>query len=85
MPPLACLQVNLKLFQPAPHRRRTLLLFVFRDRTRTPLPMLIETWEADLARMWAAIAKPLQYERSCLSDFFEVGLLRMQSSGSRIA
>ncbi len=66
------LQVNLKLFQPAPNRRRTLLLFVFRDRTRTPLLMLIETWEADLARMWGAIAKPPQYESSSFNDFFEV-------------
>ena len=40
------------LLQPAPERRRTVLLFVFRDRTRTPLEKLIETWEADLARMW---------------------------------
>jgi hypothetical protein len=66
------LQVNLKLFQPAPNRRRTLLLFVFRDRTKTPLSMLIETWEADLARMWEAIAKPPQYEQTKFTDFFEV-------------
>lgn len=31
--------------QPAPNRRRTVLLFVFRDRTRTPQERLVETWE----------------------------------------
>lgn len=65
-------QVNLKLFQPAPGRRRTVLLFVFRDRTRTPLELLTSTWEADLARMWGSIAKPPQYEASSFNDFFEV-------------
>ncbi|KAK9834006.1 hypothetical protein WJX81_002422 [Elliptochloris bilobata] len=65
-------QVNLKLFTPAPNKRRTVLLFVFRDRTRTPLPRLVETWEADLAQMWAGITKPPQYEASSFTDFFEV-------------
>lgn len=65
-------QVNLKLFQPAPNRRRTVLLFVFRDRTKTPLEKLVETWEADLGRMWDAIAKPPQYEQYSLTDFFEL-------------
>ena len=65
-PPPPRAQVNLKLFQPAPGRRRTLLLFVFRDRTRTPLERLIETWEGDLARMWDAIAKPPQARGMCV-------------------
>ena len=67
----AMVQVNLKLFTPAPNKRRTVLLFVFRDRTRTPLPRLVETWEADLAQMWAGITKPPQYEASSFTDFFE--------------
>jgi len=65
-------QVNLKLFQPSPGARRTVLLFVLRDRTKTPLEKLTETWEADLNRMWAAIAKPPAYENSQISDFFEI-------------
>ncbi|KAK9867191.1 hypothetical protein WJX84_006772 [Apatococcus fuscideae] len=65
-------QVNLKLFAPAPNRRRTVLLFVFRDRTRTPLPKLIEVWTGDLERMWDSIAKPPQFADSNLTDFFEV-------------
>jgi len=65
-------QVNLKLFQPAVGAKRTVLLFVFRDRTKTPLDKLKETWEADLQRMWAAIAKPQAYESSSISDFFDM-------------
>lgn len=65
-------QVNLRLFTPAPNKRRTVLLFVFRDRTRTPLEKLTEVWEADLQRMWAAIAKPPELEEYGFADFFEV-------------
>mmetsp|Transcript_3599 Transcript_3599/g.10456 ORF Transcript_3599/g.10456 Transcript_3599/m.10456 type:complete len:858 (-) Transcript_3599:898-3471(-) len=65
-------QVNLKLFTPAPDKRRTVLLFVFRDRTRTPLPRLIETWQEDLNGIWESIPKPTQYDKTSVSDFFEV-------------
>ena len=65
-------QVNLKLFQPSPGARRTVLLFVLRDRTKTPLEKLKETWEADLQRMWDSIAKPPAYENSAIVDFFEI-------------
>lgn len=71
------MQVNLKLFTPAPNKRRTVLLFVFRDRTKTPLPRLIETWEEDLKQMWAAITKPPNYDQYSFSDFFEVPLFRV--------
>jgi hypothetical protein len=67
-----CFQVNLKLFTPAPNKRRTVLLFVFRDRTKTPLVRLIETWEEDLKQMWAAITKPPNYDQYSFTDFFEV-------------
>ena len=30
-------QVNLKLFAPEPNRRKTVLLFVIRDKSKTPL------------------------------------------------
>jgi Root hair defective 3 GTP-binding protein (RHD3) len=68
------LQVNLKLFTPAPGKRRTVLLFVFRDRTKTPLARLVETWEEDLHRMWTAIPKPPTLEGTSVTDFFEVPL-----------
>ena len=71
---LAIGQVNLKLFAPDPNKQRTVLLFVFRDRTKTPLPRLIQTWEEDLAQMWHSITKPAQYQGSSFTDFFEAGL-----------
>lgn len=33
---------------------------------------MIEVWEADLGRMWDAIARPKQYTESSFTDFFEV-------------
>eukprot|EP00197_Chlamydomonas_leiostraca_P006826 CAMPEP_0202877232 /NCGR_PEP_ID=MMETSP1391-20130828/30312_1 /ASSEMBLY_ACC=CAM_ASM_000867 /TAXON_ID=1034604 /ORGANISM="Chlamydomonas leiostraca, Strain SAG 11-49" /LENGTH=609 /DNA_ID=CAMNT_0049559227 /DNA_START=36 /DNA_END=1862 /DNA_ORIENTATION=- len=65
-------QVNLKLFAPEPNRKRTVLLFVIRDKTRTPLEKLVETMEGDLGRMWDSISKPPQYTDSKLHDFFDV-------------
>ncbi|GLC63350.1 hypothetical protein PLESTF_000026900 [Pleodorina starrii] len=65
-------QVNLKLFSPDPDRKRSVLLFVIRDKTKTPLPRLVEVLQADLDRMWDSIAKPQVYEGSKLTDFFEV-------------
>ncbi|GAX72911.1 hypothetical protein CEUSTIGMA_g366.t1 [Chlamydomonas eustigma] len=65
-------QVNLKLFSPEPDRRKTVLLFVLRDKTKTPLPRLVETMEADLIKMWESISKPAQYKESQINDFFEI-------------
>jgi hypothetical protein len=71
------LQVNLKLFAkgaaaPASSRKRTALVFVFRDRTRTPVELLAAAWEADLASLWASLAKPPGLEAATVSDFFDV-------------
>lgn len=65
-------QVNLKLFAPEPDRKKTVLLFVIRDKTKTPLAKLTEVLEADLDRMWDSIAKPAAYSGSKMTDFFEV-------------
>ena len=70
------MQVNLKLFTPAPNKRRTVLLFVFRDMTKTPLNQLKATWEEDLQRMWNSITKPPDYDQYSFSDFFDVSLAK---------
>jgi len=54
------------------NRRKTTLLFVFRDRTRTPLSLLSATWQADLEALWASLTKPPALRDSALSDFFDV-------------
>eukprot|EP00775_Hariotina_reticulata_P006126 gene6126-6365_t len=65
-------QVNLKLFAPEPNRRRTVLLFVIRDKSKTPLEKLVEVLSEDVHKMWDTISKPPQYENSRIDDFFEV-------------
>ncbi|KDD76959.1 root hair defective 3 GTP-binding protein, partial [Helicosporidium sp. ATCC 50920] len=72
------LQVNLKLFgsQRLGAARaslpRTVLLFVFRDKTRTPLELLTQTWETDLQRIWDGVTKPAGLEDASLTDLFEL-------------
>lgn len=68
------MQVNLKLFAPEPNRRRTVLLFVIRDKSKTPLSKLVEVLSEDVHKMWDTISKPPQYEDSKIDDFFEVGV-----------
>lgn len=65
-------QVNLKLFAPEPNRRRTVLLFVIRDKSKTPLSKLVEVLSEDVHKMWDTISKPPQYADSKIDDFFEV-------------
>ena len=47
-------QVNLRLFTP----RKTTLLFVIRDKSRTPEDRLLETLREDLRRIWDGITNP---------------------------
>ena len=54
-------QVNLRLFQ----KRRTTLLFVIRDKTRTPEDILQGTLRDDLAAIWAGIVKPERHVGAC--------------------
>lgn len=70
--PSCPLQVNLKLFAPEPNRRRTVLLFVIRDKSKTPLSKLVEVLSEDVHKMWDTISKPPQYVDSKIDDFFEV-------------
>lgn len=77
-PNLGCplgLQVNLKLFAPEPNRRRTVLLFVIRDKSKTPLSKLVEVLSEDVHKMWDTISKPPQYADSKIDDFFEVRMV----------
>ncbi len=67
-----CAQVNLKLFAPEPNRRRTVLLFVIRDKSKTPLDKLTQILSEDVHKMWETISKPPQYVDSRIDDFFEV-------------
>ena len=61
-------QVNLRLFTP----RKTTLLFVIRDKSRTPEDRLLETLREDLRRIWDGITKPERHKSSGFEDFFHL-------------
>jgi hypothetical protein len=64
--------VNLKLFSPEPGKRRTTLLFVIRDRSKTPLKALCEVLRDDLDRLWLSLPKPVQARDKTVDDYFDV-------------
>jgi hypothetical protein len=51
---------------------RTLLFFVIRDHSTTPLPNLQSTLMDDLNKIWDAIAKPSDLSHAKLSDYFDL-------------
>mmetsp|Transcript_28564 Transcript_28564/g.54544 ORF Transcript_28564/g.54544 Transcript_28564/m.54544 type:complete len:853 (-) Transcript_28564:629-3187(-) len=69
------LEVNLKLFQP----RKTVLLFVIRDKSKTPLELLSNTLMEDVRAIWAAIPKPEDKQDSVLEDYYELRFQAMRS------
>lgn len=61
-------QVNLKVFNP----RKTVLLFVIRDKSRTPLEKLQSNLREDLDRIWSTITKPERHVGAAFDDFFDL-------------
>ena len=61
-------QVNLKVFNP----RKTTLVFVIRDKSRTPLERLRENLREDLDRIWAGVTKPDRLRDAAFDDFFRL-------------
>ncbi|EEH50984.1 uncharacterized protein MICPUCDRAFT_23802 [Micromonas pusilla CCMP1545] len=59
-------QVNLKVFNP----KKTTLLFVIRDKSRTPLEMLEANLREDLDRIWTAMKKPEKHADAAFDAFF---------------
>ena len=69
---MSFVQVNLKLFTPSPKNKKTVLVFVIRDKSKTPLEKLAEVLEQDMLRIWDSIIKPAEYQQTSFHDFFEV-------------
>ncbi|GLU14082.1 hypothetical protein SLE2022_306730 [Rubroshorea leprosula] len=61
-------QVMLRLFTP----RKTTLLFVIRDKTKTPLEYLEPILREDIQKIWDSACKPQAYKNTPLSEFFNV-------------
>jgi GTPase SAR1 family protein len=61
-------QVMMRLFTP----RKTTLLFVIRDKTRTPLATLEPILREDVQKIWEVVPKPEKYQHTPLSEFFNI-------------
>lgn len=71
----AVLQAHARLFGP----RRSRLLFVLRDKTRTPLERLETILRADLAAIWEGVTKPEERREATLADYFDVRVTALAS------
>ncbi|KAE8722930.1 hypothetical protein F3Y22_tig00013285pilonHSYRG00068 [Hibiscus syriacus] len=67
-------QVMMRLFSP----RKTKLLFVIRDKTKTPLEYLEPILREDIQKIWNVVSKPEAHKDTPLSEFFNVSELRQR-------
>ncbi|XP_031092080.1 protein ROOT HAIR DEFECTIVE 3-like [Ipomoea triloba] len=68
-------QVMMRLFSP----RKTTLLFVIRDKTRTPLENLEPVLREDIQKIWDTVPKPEAHKETPLSEFFNVEVVALNS------
>jgi GTPase SAR1 family protein len=61
-------QVMMRLFTP----RKTTLLFVIRDKTRTPIETLEPILREDVQKIWDTVPKPANHQHTPLSEFFNL-------------
>ena len=77
----ALIQVNLRLFSP----RKTSLVFVLRDQTKTPLDQLKSILMKDLDQIWHSITIPESHHGKSFEDFFDVEVGLAPLLGIRIS
>uniref|UniRef100_A0A7N0SX25 Protein ROOT HAIR DEFECTIVE 3 homolog n=1 Tax=Kalanchoe fedtschenkoi TaxID=63787 RepID=A0A7N0SX25_KALFE len=68
-------QVMMRLFSP----RKTTLMFVIRDKTRTPLENLEPVLREDIQKIWDSVPKPEAHKETPLSEFFNVEVVALSS------
>lgn len=68
-------QVMMRLFSP----RKTTLLFVIRDKTKTPLEVLEPILREDIQKIWDSVPKPPKHKETPLSDFFNIEITALSS------
>ncbi|KAF9671710.1 hypothetical protein SADUNF_Sadunf12G0075800 [Salix dunnii] len=59
--------------------RKTTLLFVLRDQTKTPFERLELSLKEDIEKIWAEIPKPDSYKGTPLGEFFKVEITALPS------
>ncbi|CAM8957342.1 unnamed protein product [Rhodiola kirilowii] len=68
-------QVMMRLFSP----RKTTLMFVIRDKSRTPLENLEPILREDVQKIWDSVPKPAAHKDTPLSEFFHVEVTALSS------
>ncbi|XP_022142481.1 protein ROOT HAIR DEFECTIVE 3 homolog 2 [Momordica charantia] len=68
-------EVMIRLFSP----RKTTLMFVIRDKTKTPLRHLESILKDDIQKIWNAVHKPDSLKNTPLSEFFNVQIFALSS------
>ncbi|KAK3120242.1 hypothetical protein QOZ80_9AG0684220 [Eleusine coracana subsp. coracana] len=68
-------EVLMRLFSP----RKTTLLLVIRDKTKTPLEFLTQALKEDLQKIWDSVQKPEVYKEAELREFFNVEVTALSS------
>ncbi|GAB4842527.1 Cell wall protein rhd3 [Ancistrocladus abbreviatus] len=68
-------QVMMRLFSP----RKTTLMFVIRDKTKTPLENLEPILRQDIQKIWDSVPKPEAHKETPLSEFFNVEVVALSS------
>lgn len=68
-------EVMIRLFSP----RKTTLLFVIRDKTKTPFRHLESILKEDIQKIWKAVHKPDSLKDTPLSEFFNVEIFALSS------
>ncbi|XP_039049489.1 protein ROOT HAIR DEFECTIVE 3-like isoform X3 [Hibiscus syriacus] len=68
-------QMMMRLFSP----RKTTLMFVIRDKTRTPLENLEPVLREDIQKIWDSVPKPQAHKETPLSEFFNVEVVALSS------
>ncbi|KAM5587220.1 protein ROOT HAIR DEFECTIVE 3 [Rosa sericea] len=68
-------QVMMRLFSP----RKTTLLFVIRDKTKTPFEYLEPVLREDIQKIWDSVPKPQAHKSTPLSEFFTVEVVALSS------
>ncbi|ERN01546.1 protein ROOT HAIR DEFECTIVE 3 isoform X1 [Amborella trichopoda] len=68
-------QVMMRLFSP----RKTTLLFVIRDKTKTPFELLESALKQDIQKIWDSVSKPKAHKDTPLSEFFNVDVTALSS------
>ncbi|GLU22410.1 hypothetical protein SLE2022_384880 [Rubroshorea leprosula] len=68
-------QVTMRLFSPC----KTTLMFVIRDKTRTPLENLEPVLREDIQKIWDSVPTPEAHRETPLSEFFNVEVVALSS------